>query len=141
MTGVHTYSICAYGESPFLEDCIKSVLQQEYNSHVIVCTSTPNDNILKLADRYEIEVFTNHMVEGIASDWNYALRCAHTPLVTIAHQDDVYDKRYSSRMVKLYEEQDGKPLILFSDYGELRDGFIVNENTNLRIKGLPSCSS
>lgn len=136
MTGIHTYSICAYGESPFLEDCIKSVLDQDYDSRVIICTSTPNEGILKLADKYEVKVFANNAVEGIASDWNYALECATTPLVTIAHQDDVYDQRYSSRMVELYDKQNEKPLILFSDYGELRDEGIVNDNTNLRIKRL-----
>ena len=49
---LHTFVVLAYKESKYLEDCIKSVLNQKYESKVVVATSTPNKYIEKLANRY-----------------------------------------------------------------------------------------
>lgn len=133
MATLHTYSICAYGESAFLEDCIRSVLDQKYDSQVIICTSTPNECIRTLGERYKLSLFINDESLGIASDWDFALQSASTPLVTIAHQDDIYCPQYSSKMVELFEQNDDA-LILFSDYGELRGDERIDVNLNLRIK-------
>ncbi len=55
----HTYVICAYKESPFLEECIRSLKAQTVQSEIIMATSTPNDYIRSLADEYEIPLFVN----------------------------------------------------------------------------------
>ena len=34
----HTFVICAYKESPFLEDCILSLKKQSIRSHIILVT-------------------------------------------------------------------------------------------------------
>lgn len=39
----HTFVICAYKESPFLEECVKSLLAQSERSVIKLATSTPND--------------------------------------------------------------------------------------------------
>ena len=39
---MHTYVVLAYKESSYLEECIKSVLNQKYKSNVVIATSTPN---------------------------------------------------------------------------------------------------
>ena len=39
---IHTFVVLAYKESNYLEDCIKSVLNQKYKSNVVIATSTPN---------------------------------------------------------------------------------------------------
>ena len=41
----HTFAICAYKESPYLESCIKSVLNQSVKTKVAISTGTPNDYI------------------------------------------------------------------------------------------------
>lgn len=135
MSSLHTYSVCAYGESAFLEECILSVLNQNYESEVLVCTSTPNEHIQNLTEKYQLELHINDESLGIAADWDYALSQATTPLVTIAHQDDVYCPEYASRMVEMFEHGNDA-LILFSDYGELRGDERVTVNMNLRIKRL-----
>ena len=38
METLHTYVVLAYKESPYLEECVKSVLNQKYASHVIIAT-------------------------------------------------------------------------------------------------------
>ena len=48
----HVFSICAYGDSPYLEACIRSLKEQTVPSHIILCTSTPSSYIDRLAWRY-----------------------------------------------------------------------------------------
>jgi len=52
----HTFVVLAYKESPFLEDCIKSVMNQQYNSDVVIATSTPNAFIDAIAKKYGLKV-------------------------------------------------------------------------------------
>ena len=52
----HTFAICAYKESPYLEECILSLKNQTVKSNIIMATSTPNEWIQGLAEKYEIQV-------------------------------------------------------------------------------------
>lgn len=93
----HTFAICAYGNSPYLETCMKSLREQSRGgSRVILCTSTPSDYISGLAEKYEIPVFVREGESGIAADWNFAYETADSRLVTIAHQDDAYHRDYAA---------------------------------------------
>ena len=131
----HTYVLCAYKESEFLEECINSLLSQTVKSSVLIATSTPNRHITDLAEKYGIEVFVNNGEKGIGGDWNFAVSCAKTPLVTIAHQDDIYEPEYTEAMLSLASRADN-PIICFSGYGELRDGEKVYKNSVLMVKRL-----
>ena len=113
----HTFVIPAYKESAYLEDCIKSVVNQTVPGEVLIATATPNDHIRGLSDKYGIELF-EHEPGELAGDWNNALECARTPLVTIAHQDDVYDSNFREEVLKSVDEAK-KPIIAFTDYAEL----------------------
>lgn len=130
---IHTFSVLAYKESPYLEACIQSVLSQNYPSKVIIATSTPNRFIKNLAKKYNLEIKVNTGKTGIGADFDFALRSGKTDLVTIAHQDDVYDPGYSQAMVKAYQKYP-ESLIIFSDYYELRNGKKIEQNTLLKIK-------
>lgn len=129
----HTFAICAYKESPYLEECIISLKNQKLHSNIIVVTSTPNDYIKDIAAKYGIPYFVNHGEGGITQDWNFAYSCADTEYITIAHQDDIYDEDYLVTAMQLLEKS-GKPLIFFSDYYEIRNGKKVNSNKLLNIK-------
>ena len=43
----HTFVICAYKESAYLEECVKSLKEQKKESNIIMVTSTPNNYITK----------------------------------------------------------------------------------------------
>lgn len=131
----HTYAICAYKESPYLEECIKSLKKQTVESKLIMATSTPCKHILDLADKYDIELFVNDNPPGIATDWNFAYSKANTPYVTIAHQDDVYLKNYTEEILK-HMAYAKNPLIAFSNYGELRGKDRVFKSKLLMVKKL-----
>lgn len=130
----HTFSICAYGDSCYLDECINSLLPQRDISEIVLCTSTPSKYIETLCKQNSIEMFINDEPKGIASDWNFAIKMAQTKYVTIAHQDDVYCSNYSSKAIELLESCNNNPLIFFSDYGEIRDARYIENNRNLRIK-------
>ena len=118
---IHTFSVLAYQESPYLEECIKSVLAQDYSSEVVIATSTPNQFIEKLAKKYNLEIKVNDGKTGIGADFDFALNAGETELVTIAHQDDIYDPGYSKAMVEAYCKHPDS-LIIFPNYYELRNG-------------------
>lgn len=129
----HTFAICAYKDSAYLETCLQSVLNQDKPTHVIICTATPNDHILSLAETYQVPLHINTEPPSIAGDWNYACSCAKTSLVTIAHQDDIY-LPYYSRIMLYYINRSRSPLIFFSDYEELRKNVTNRNGKNLRVK-------
>ena len=131
---IHTYVVLAYKESPYLEECIESVLNQDYKSKVLIGTSTDNEYIRKMADKYNLEVVVNPIKGGgNAVDFDFAWNTGRTELVTIAHQDDTYDKDYSLEVVKAYKEQPDAQII-FTDYFEIRESLKVYSNKLLIVK-------
>ncbi|MCL1797537.1 MAG: glycosyltransferase [Eggerthellaceae bacterium] len=129
----HTFAICAYGESPYLQECIESLVAQSITSNIIMATSTPNTYLEELAQRYKIPLYVNQASAGIASDWNFAYDQAKSKLVTIAHQDDIYHCNYTSSVLTRINEA-MNPLIFFTNYGELRNNERVEKNRLLTIK-------
>lgn len=132
----HTFAICAYGESNYIEECIKSLVDQKVTTNIIICTSTPSAFLDEMACKYSLKLFVNNEMvnkSNIATDWNYAVGCADTQLVTIAHQDDIYKPDYSKRILEDLNNA-GHPLIAFTDYAELRAGIEVSDIKNLNIK-------
>lgn len=129
----HTFAICAYKESQYLEECIKSLLNQTVKSNIIMATSTPNEFIENLAKKYNIELYINNGEKGIGQDWNFAVSKTNTDYVTVAHQDDIYNPNYLEDIVsKLNEGRDF--VIAFGDYREIKNGEIIPLTTNLKIK-------
>lgn len=129
----HTFVICAYKKSPYLETCIRSLLGQKLKSRILIATSTPNAYIKNLAEKYDLELYVNSGETGLAGDWNFALGLADTELVTLAHQDDVYLPEYSHQILNAYDRSKD-PIILFTDYCELREGRTVRSNLLLNVK-------
>ena len=129
----HTFVICAYKESRYLGECIDSLMKQTVKTNIIMATSTPNEYIQHYADMYSLKLFINHGETGIAGDWNFALSCADTALVTIAHQDDIYEPEYAEIMLKCMNRA-RKPILFSSNYGEIRNGEKVFSNKLLNIK-------
>lgn len=131
----HTFILCAYGASPYLEECLKSLLSQTVKTNVLISTSTPNEHIVEIAESYGVGLFTNDGAPSISYDWNCAIsRCA-TPLVTIAHQDDVYLPSFVEETLSAFNVAN-TPLIAFTDYFELREGRRIDRNRLLNIKRL-----
>lgn len=130
----HTFVICAYQKSEYLEECILSLKNQKSESLVMMVTSTPNAHISCLAEKYAIPLYINPH-GGITQDWNFGLSKVTTKYATIAHQDDVYGPEYGRKILQALEGS-GKALIAFSDYGEIREQNKVTDTKILKIKRL-----
>ncbi|MCL2681128.1 MAG: glycosyltransferase family 2 protein [Streptococcaceae bacterium] len=134
---IHTFVICAYKESPYLENCILSLISQKSvlkgQSMVVLYTSTPNNFITSLCEKYEIEQFTGQG-GSIGADWNSSLSFVETKYATIAHQDDIYRSSYGSEVLQMFID-DSELNIAFSDYYEIDEYEEIRiRNTNLKVK-------
>lgn len=134
-TDRHTFVICAYKESPYLEECIRALLAQTVKSRIMMVTSTPCGYISGMAEQYGIPLYVNTGKSGIAEDWNFGIRQAETKYVTLAHQDDAYKKSYTVECMHAMEK-DRNSMIFFTNYAELRNGRICESNRLLRVKRL-----
>ena len=117
---IHTFVVLAYKESKFLEECVKSVLNQNIKTNVMIATSTPNDYISKIAKKYNLEIKVNEEKKGIGYDFDfidevcYLIKMHDTPISlddieknyeltikrykiqycdALAHHPDMLDKR------------------------------------------------
>lgn len=130
LSKIHTFAICVYKESPYLEECIKSIKDQEIFTNWLIATSTPCDYIKNLATKYDIPYFVRDGKSDIQDDWNFAYNNAKTELVTIAHQDDIYNKKYTEEILKNYLSD---TLMYNTNYNPYKNGQIVTDK-NSKIK-------
>ncbi len=131
----HTFVICAYKESPYLEETILSLKKQTVPVQIMMSTATPNEFLENMCRKYEIPLYVNQGEKGLAADWNYGYRQAQTRLITIAHQDDFYEPEYVEQIIQHANlRQDA--IIIYSDYYEFRIDEKVTGNRLLKIKRL-----
>lgn len=51
---IHTFVVCAYKESEFLEECVQFLLQQVEYSEIILAMSTPCGYMINICPKYHI---------------------------------------------------------------------------------------
>lgn len=117
----HTFVICCYKECKYLEDCILSLFNQSIISNIIMVTSTDNEFIRKLAKKYKIKLYIRRGRSDIQRDWNFAYSKADSDLVTIVHQDDVYESNYLEEIMNFYANNNDV-LFACTDYYILKNG-------------------
>jgi glycosyltransferase involved in cell wall biosynthesis len=129
----HCFVIPAYKDSPFLEECILSIINQSVKSTLIITTSTPSDYKKLLAEKYQLSYVVNPILNaGIAGDWNFALQQADGDLITLAHQDDIYETTYAEKISNLMRSNN--KVFIFTDYSDSINGKIISSSTNIVIK-------
>lgn len=130
----HTFSIAAYKESPYLETAVKSAVNQTVKSDVYITTGTPNDYIYSVARKYNVPVLVNTTENAQTSKGNFEFGMANakTELVTIVHQDDYYAPTYAEEVIKAAKGRN--PIIVFTDYFEIRGREKVCKNKILKVK-------
>jgi len=133
----HTFVIPAYKDVPYLADCIKSLLHQTVRTNILIATSTPSDYIENIAATHNIPYYVSPQTGSIAADWNFAVSRATTRYVTIAHQDDIYDKDFTKEvLMKLERSQHKKPSMVFTDYIDLVNGEKRKSSLNAFVKNV-----
>lgn len=130
----HTFAIPVYGAAPNLAALIESLRGQTgTRSEVLLASSTPSQELESFARDFALPLHINPHRLGIASDWNYALEAARTPLVTLAHQDDLFAPAYVTRLTGALDRHPGA-LFAYCDYSEHTPSGTRPTNINLRVK-------
>lgn len=87
--------IPSYNGSRFIEEAIRSVLQQQQPpEEILVCDDNSTDNTLEICRRYEdrITLYTNpDGPSGFVNAWNRAISQTKGEYISILHQDDILD--------------------------------------------------
>jgi hypothetical protein len=132
----HQFVVLAYGESPYLGACLESVAANAGDSRVLVATSTPSAFVDAAAARHGFPVLACAGGRGIAHDWNFALESATEPLVTLAHQDDIYAPAFALATRQLVRDTPDACLA-FTGYGEIDpDGAVLPDGRVMQVKRL-----
>jgi glycosyltransferase involved in cell wall biosynthesis len=129
----HCFVVLAHGDSPYLEECIGSLLAQSQPSRIVIATSTPSRFQRELADKYDIRYVVNPEGGNIAADWNFAFEATDGTYLTLAHQDDIYDREYARIMIETLTSHPDA-LMAHSDYAILADTGVRNWSTLLAFK-------
>ncbi len=116
----HCFMVVAFGDSPFLVDCLTSLKSQTRASRICVATSTPSNHIIRVAARFDAPVIVNFGGASIADDWNFALDVADARYVTLAHQDDVYFPTFTARSLEALGAL-ASSVFCFTGYREIAD--------------------
>lgn len=114
-----TIAIIAYGECPYLEECIKSLKAQTVAADLVISTSTPNQHVKSLAQKYDIPLKVNPE-KGQVKDFNFAMHQGDTPLVMMMHQDEVLRKDFVEKVLAALNHAK-RPIIAFTNYIEMHN--------------------
>lgn len=124
-----TVVICAYKECKTLEDCIQSITGQTEKPRLMISTSTPNDYIRGLAEKYQLEVRVNPE-GGHVKDYNFALNQIRTPLGMLAHQDDLLHPMFVEKNIQALNRAK-HPILAFSNYIEMHNDIVDKKASGL----------
>jgi glycosyltransferase involved in cell wall biosynthesis len=130
----HTFAIPVYLAAPSLAALIESLRAQDgAPSEILLSSSTPSNEIDEIAKRHSIPLHINPQRLDISADWNFALAAATTKFVTLAHQDDLFESSYVSRLRAALGANPGA-IMAFCDYSEHSPQGSRSRNLNLRVK-------
>ena len=128
-----TLIVCAYKECEYLEESIQSIINQTVKPKILISTSTPNMYVQTIADRYGIEIRVNPD-SGQIKDYNFAMKQADTPLVMLAHQDEILLNTFVEKSLEAINSV-RDPIISFTDYIEMHNDVVDAEQSSMiRIK-------
>lgn len=130
----HSFAIPVYRTAPSLAALIESLRAQKGDgSAIFLSSSTPSTELNQFAKRHAIPLHINPQRVDISADWNFALTAATTKFVTLAHQDDLFESSYVSRLRAALCANPGA-IIAFCDYSEHSPHGPRARGLNLRIK-------
>ena len=131
----HTFVIPAYKDSVYLEECVRSLKNQVLPTNILIATATPSSYIENIAFKYNIPYFVSSKSPSIGGDWNFAISCTSSRFVTIAHQDDIYDPYFTTKVLASFEKaQSNQPLLVFTDYADVVNGATRTGSLNAWVK-------
>jgi hypothetical protein len=128
----HAFVVMAFGQSPFVEGCLRDLSRQTLRSRIVLSTSTPSETLEHLARAYDAEYAISEPGRGIGADWNFALRASGARFVTLVHQDDTYRPEFLEASLGLLKRYDAA--LSFTGYDEVDDAGRKTSSKISRVK-------
>lgn len=135
-----TFVVPAYGESPYLRECLNSLISQTIQTDIVIATSTPNKFIDTLAEEFASPIRFNAKGGSISLDWNFALNSGNSDLVVLAHQDDLYHPEFAGKCLSFFD-RNPDCAFAFTDSAELIEGRLYKNHTRELVKKILRKSS
>ena len=130
----HCFVILAHKESEYLEPCVISIITQNLKTKALITTSTPCDFSKNIAKKYGIEYIVNDTgKQGVVNDFNFAYSIAESKLVTLAHQDDLYEPDYARCIIES-SKLDSNAILYFTDCYDLINNKKIGSSIKSSIK-------
>lgn len=129
----HAFVVPAYGRSPHLEHCLRSLAAQTQRSSIVVATSTPFEGMRALVEAHGGTLHVHDQGGSIGRDWNAALAAANAQWVTLAHQDDVYLPTFVQSTLDAVRRRPDASLV-FTGYREMSGEARRPVSVMLRVK-------
>ena len=106
-------SICipTYNQVVFLEKCLQSVIEQDFNDYELIISDDTPDNtvkevVFKLLNGKVFQYYKNCSSLGSPANWNKAIAVAKGTYIKVLHHDDFFLYPYSlRRMVEHIQSQ------------------------------------
>jgi hypothetical protein len=132
----HCFVILAHKESEYLEPCVISIMTQNLKTKALITTSTPCDFSKSIAKKYGIEYIVNDAEKkGVVNDFNFAYSIADSKLVTLAHQDDLYEPDFARCIIES-SKLDSNAILYFTDCYDLINNIKSGSSIKSSIKKL-----
>lgn len=96
-------------------------------------TSTDNEYIRSMAEKYDISLYINPGKGDMQDNWNFAYSIVNTPFVTIAHQDDYYHLDYAKNVLNAIDKVQNI-IFVHTHYFDVVNGNCMKSNLNRYIK-------
>ena len=119
-----------YNAETYLEECIESILNQEYsNIEILLINDGSTDNSYTLCKKYtsdnRIKLF-DKLNGGVSSARNYGLNFAKGDYIVFVDSDDIIEKNYINKLVCSLDKAD----IILCGYKEFYKNKIINHSIN-----------
>jgi len=131
----HAFVVPAYGQSPYLRECLASLRAQTLETPIFISTSTPSPWLAGVANEFGVALFEHGPNRGIGHDWNRAIAATTAEWVTLAHQDDLYLPHFTMDTLHCVDRHPAADLVM-TGYGELADGRVRSWTPMLAVKRL-----
>jgi len=99
------FVVPVFKSAPYVEETLRSLLSQEgLRSSITLRIAEAPEFKLSPELRSKIRILHAPTGQGIGSDWTAALLSARTPIVTLAHSDDLYEPEYAETVLNAFHQ-------------------------------------
>ncbi len=121
--------MCVYNGESFIDDAIKSVLQQTYkNFELIILDDGSTDNTANIIKKYDNIHYVYQKHSGIIMSRNNLLKYANGEYISWLDADDLYEKTKLSKQVQFLNNNTSCDII-FASYKNFLDDSIKQPST------------